>query len=99
MYTREQISVYLSVGGIPVVYHEPEATGVVDTGALVNTVSDGTVHSAAAKVTWADVARKSTVAATCGHGSSKSRGQDSPRRNEFVLRSLSRNNPVIKVKA
>ena len=89
-----------SVGDIPVVNHEPEATVAVDTGVL-DTVSNGTVHSTVPKVTCADVARKRPppAAAVCGRDLSNSRGQDTPRRNKLVLRSLSRNNPVIKVKA
>ena len=86
------------VGEGPVVNHGAEATGVLDT-VVVDTVVDSTVHGAAPKVTWAEVVRKPSSAATSGGAVCKSRGQDLSNRSKFVLRSLSRNNPVIRVKA
>jgi hypothetical protein len=81
------------------VYHENDATGVVDTG------NSGTVLNTVAKVTWVEVVKKTpaaattaSVIATSGGGQSASRPLILQHHRKPVLRSLSQNNPVIRIK-
>lgn len=68
----------------------------VDTG-VVDTVDTSTVRGTVAKVTWADVIKKTPTVVTAGMcGGDQSR--DSSKHRKPVLRSLSQNNPVNRIK-
>ena len=73
------------------VRREKAATGVV------NTVGASTVSGTVKKLTWADVVKKAprvVAAGMCGGNQS----QDSSKHRKPVLKSLSQNNPVNRIK-
>ena len=79
------------VGDSVFVRREKVTTGVVDT------VDTSTVRGTVAKLTWADVVKKAPKVATAGMcGGDQS--QDSGKHRKPVLRSLSQNNPVNRIK-